>query len=115
MATRMEEESAKREVEGDGGGGGPEERGGRPRMKVLQEQEEAGGDGMTIEAVLQNDEAWDDVKCGWLDREKVREARMEEEGYTKEKVALGRSVKERRVGAQGRFGQVGAHQQGHRE
>ena len=44
----------------------------------FQEHEEAGGDGMTVEAVLQNDEAWDDVKGGWLHREKVREARMEE-------------------------------------
>ena len=41
---------------------------------------------MTIEAVLRNDEAWDDVKGGWLDREKVREARMEEVGYMKKKM-----------------------------
>ena len=40
---------------------------------------------MTVEAVLQNDEAWD-VKGGWLDREKVREARMEEVGYMKRKL-----------------------------
>ena len=54
--------------------------------KQFEEQEEAGGDGMTIEAVLRNDEAWDDVKGGWLDREKVREARMEEVGYMKRKM-----------------------------
>ena len=35
----------------------PEERRGRPRNEGLQEHEEAGGDGMTVEAVLQNDEA----------------------------------------------------------
>ena len=78
----------------------------------LQEHEEAGGDGMTVEAVLQNDEAWDDVKGGWLDREKVREARMEEMGYMKRKLlwddvsrsdASGHRIVDR-VEAQGRIG-----------
>ena len=41
---------------------------------------------MTIEAVLKNAEAWDDVKGGWSDREKVREARMEELGHMKRKL-----------------------------
>ena len=64
----------------------PEERGGKAEDEGLQEHEEAGGDGMTVEAVLQNDVAWDDVKDGWLDGEKVREARMEEVGYMKRKL-----------------------------
>ena len=66
-------------------GGGWRRDGGREH-EGFEEQEEAGGDGMTIEAVLRNDEAWDDVKGGWLDREKVREARMEEVGYMKRKM-----------------------------
>ena len=41
---------------------------------------------MAIEAVMMNDEeAWDDVRGGWLDREKVREARLEEVGYMERK------------------------------
>ena len=81
----MEEESAKRRsnaMEEE------EARGEKRKAKDegLQEHEEAGGDGMTVEAVLHNDEAWDDVKGGWLDREKVREARMEEVGYMKRKL-----------------------------
>ena len=74
----MEEESAKRRSNAM-----EEEARGEKRKaedEGLQEHEEAGGDGMTVEAVLQNDEAWDDVKGGWFDREKVREARMEEVG-----------------------------------
>ena len=42
---------------------------------------------MTIEAVLRNDEAWDDVKGGLLDREKVREDGRDRP--QKEKVAVG--------------------------
>ena len=50
-------------------------------------EEEAGGDGMTIEAVLRTNKVSDDVMGGWLDRKKkVREARMEEEGYMKRKL-----------------------------
>ena len=85
--TRMEEKKAekrgkKREADcdamdgesqtgGAGEGGGPEE---------------ASGDGMTIEAVLRNDDAWDDMKGSWLHRENVREARMEEVGRVKRKL-----------------------------
>ena len=70
----MEEESAKRRsnaMEEE------EARGEKRKAKDegLQEHEEAGGDGMTVfEAVC------------WLDREKVREARMEEVGYMKTKL-----------------------------
>ena len=49
-------------------------------------QVESSGKGMAIEAVMMNDEeAWDDVRGGWLDREKVREARLEEVGYMERK------------------------------
>ena len=49
-------------------------------------QAESSGKGMEIEAVMMNDEeAWDDVRGGWLDREKVREARLEEVGYMERK------------------------------
>ena len=47
------------------------------------EGQESSSDGMEIEAV---NDAWDDVKGGWLDREKVREARMEEVSYKKRKL-----------------------------
>ena len=44
-------------------------------------QAESSGNGMAIKAVMMNDEeAWDDVRSGWLDSEKVREARLEEVG-----------------------------------
>ena len=43
------------------------------------------GGGMEVEAVTRDDEAaWDDVRGGWLDREEVRKARMEEVGYMKD-------------------------------
>ena len=49
-------------------------------------QAKASGDGMAVEGVMVNDEeAWDDVRGGWLDREKVREARLQEVGYMREK------------------------------
>ena len=80
----MEEGSAKREAKEKEEEGRGEKR--KAENEGFEEQEEAGGDGMTIEAVLRNDEAWDDVKGGWLDREKVREARMEEVGYMKRKM-----------------------------
>ena len=49
-------------------------------------QAESSGKGMAIEAVMMNDEeAWDDVRGGWLDIEKVREARLEEVGYMEKK------------------------------
>ena len=65
----------------------PEEKKRKAEDEGFQEEEVVGGDGMTIEAVLRNDEAWDDVKGGWLDREKFREARMEEVGlYMKSKL-----------------------------
>ena len=37
--------------------------------------------GMDVDAVLQGDVYWDDVRGGWLDQAKVREARMEEVGF----------------------------------
>ena len=49
-------------------------------------QAEASGDGMAVEGVMVNEEeAWGDVRGGWLDREKVREARLQEVGYMREK------------------------------
>ena len=36
---------------------------------------------MDVEAVLQGDAYWDDVRGGWLDQEEVRKARMEEVGF----------------------------------
>ena len=38
----------------------------------------ASGSGMDVEAVMQGGAFWDDVRGGWLDKDKVREARMEE-------------------------------------
>ena len=49
-------------------------------------QAEANGDGMAVEKVMVNDEeAWDVVRGDWFDREKVREARLQEVGYMREK------------------------------
>ena len=78
-------------------------------------QAELSGKGMAIEAVTMNDEeGWDDVRGGWLDRDEVREARLEEVGYMERKKALGRSVEKRRVGPQFCVCEVGGHQQRHR-
>ena len=57
--------------------------------------------------IMRNDEAWDDVSGGLLDRFK-EEARMHEW-----REALQRSVEERRVRVQEIVGQVGGHEQGH--
>ena len=49
-------------------------------------QAESSSNGMAIEAIMMNDEeAWDDVRRGWLDREKVREARLEAVGHMERK------------------------------
>ena len=37
--------------------------------------------GMDVEAIMQGDAYWDDVRGGWLDKVKVHEARMEEVGF----------------------------------
>ena len=44
---------------------------------------EVGGEdgGMDVEAVIQGNAYWDDVRGGWLDREKVHEARMEDVSF----------------------------------
>ena len=51
--------------------------------------------GMDIEAIMQGNAYWDDVRGGWLDRHKVREARMEEVGFMqREHLVMGRRAQE---------------------
>ena len=58
----------------------------RTRREAKRVRGEDGGGDKEFEAVMMNDEeAWDDVRCGWLDREKMREARLEEVGYIERK------------------------------
>ena len=86
----LERERAEREV--------PEEREeekDRGQKRIAEEEVErenqcrhagSSDDSMVIGGVVRNDEgAWDDVRGGWLDREEVRKARMEEVGYMKRK------------------------------
>ena len=64
-------------------------------------QAESSGKGMEIEAVMMNDEeAWDDVRGCWLDRGKSAGGKAGGGGLHGEKKALGRSVEKRRVGPQ---------------
>ena len=70
----------------------------------FQGQEEASGDGMAIEELRKHDASHDGRLAGQRDKDGRDRAHEEQ-------VALGRSVKERRVGEQDRFGQVGRHQQ----
>ena len=79
-------------------------------------QAESSSNGMAIEAVMMNDEeAWDDVRRGWLDREKVRGGKVGGGRSHGEKEALGRSVEKRSVGSQDSVCKVGGHRQMHRE
>ena len=88
----LDEERINREYPEDGGE--REEPKGEKRKAVddeIQRERADGraapsGDGMAVEAVMRNDEdAWDDVKGGWLDRGEVHKARMEEVGFMKDK------------------------------
>ena len=74
-AQANEARGEKRKAEGD-----------EMELKRSGGQAESSSNGMAIEAIMMNDEeAWDDVRRGWLDREKVREARLEAVGHMKRK------------------------------
>lgn len=69
---------AQAEGEDGGDGGRPAQvGGGRPGSSG----DGGGGGGMDVDAVAYSDGYWDDVRGGWLDPNRVHEARMEEVGF----------------------------------